>query len=257
MMAVLADEADTIERFDYMHPKIPSVRDFAIPPSALTVGYVDIDTNQLKLTNLREYIRSLHQSRTLVLWGEPNCCKTPVSWCIAACTTQLYRRADNSPCLIYDLTDVESLPRNELQRGDALVFQEFVPSSARGHNKAWTLDLLKVLLDPAVAGDLPGKGSNSRQTGIIRLPAGVPRICTTNKPPSVWLRCIPANLELLSSDELGALCADTKAILKRLAFINVSRPLLSPAAIAAFRQSNAIQIGAVYDSVFTGANAIP
>jgi hypothetical protein len=259
MHTALGEQVGELNRFDHTHDKIPSIRDVDPVPSIMKVGYVDIDanTNCLVETTLKEWIRDLHRTRTLVLWGESNCCKTPVSWCIAACVSKLYTRPDGTSPTIYDITDVEALPRNELQSHDVICFQEFVPSAPRGHNRPWDDDHLKILLDPATGGDLPGKGSNSKHTGVVVLPANCPHIVTTNKIPSVWMKCIPPNLASMTSAEIRLLSHDTRAMLKRLCFVQVVDPMLTAECIRSFRGARAQASAAAFDTVFVGENAIP
>ena len=170
--------------------------------------------------------------------------------------SQLYKRQNGDPSHIHDITDLEALPRDTLEGGDCVCMQEFVPIAARGHQKPWPLDLVKVILDPSGHGDLPGKGSNGKATGILRLPAGLVRIITTNKRLSLWHNLVPNNLFTMSPDELAALSDDARAILKRVIFWEVSDYIFAASAMAAFRGTRTQSSAAAFDRVFAGSNAI-
>jgi hypothetical protein len=238
-------------------PKIPSISDIEPAPSLIVLYHIDVDTHQVIRTSLRDWIRSGHLTRSLLVHGRAGMCKTPFSWAVASCLARLHPRADGSESRIWDVSDLEALPRDQLQTGDTICMQEFVASKPRGHNKAWPIDLLKIVIDSELGGDLPGKGTNSATTGVLVVPPRVARIMTTNKTPNEWHHLIPDNVDLADAAQLMELSDDAMAILKRLCFMSVREHLIRGSTMQTFRTAQVGSVAAVFDSVFTGANAIP
>jgi len=259
----IASNAATLERmFKALHeapqrkvfvsiddPLVPNIRDLAPVPSQQFFSYVDLSNNTQRVFSGRDWIRTHHASRTIVLLGGAGCGKTPTAMTYASCVAQLHPQADGSPLRFYKVSQVENLPRDDLRSGIPIIFDEFSPNLPRGHNPAHTIDELKIIFDSEVGNSIAGKGANGRATGAIEFAAGMPRIVTTNAGnPHDFARLLPADVLTMAPAQLACLSDDARAILKRL---------VTQEAMTRFhcirQQSSSVQ----YDQVLSGVNAIP
>ncbi len=114
--------------FDYNDAKIPSIYDIEPAPS------------QIRLTQLNVVIMTIvHGSPRVDPFGAPGEMPARLRAFVAACLSQMYVRSDGTHSKIWDCSDVESLPRDQLHSGDCLCTQEFreklhVGTIARGHS---------------------------------------------------------------------------------------------------------------------------
>ena len=121
--------------------------------------------------------------------------------------------------MFYKVSQVEQLPREDMNPSAPIVLDEFRPNLPRGHNPAHTIDELKIIFDAENGGGITGKGANGRNTGAIEFAAGQPRIVTSNATdPNDFVAALPPNL--FDVDQVGISCVhpDGRAILKRTCF---------------------------------------
>jgi hypothetical protein len=196
---------------------IPSLQNLRLAPSQLEVWYVDVGDNSIKVANGRDYIRTLHQTRSLIFYGDAGLHKTSVSLAFAGAIAQLYPQTGDKPARFYKVSDVEELDRGDMLPGVPIVFDETKWDEPRAHNPAHTLNDLKIIHDSERGLSLTGKGSNSSTTGIITFSDRQPRIMTSNAlSPHEYSKYLPENLRSMNAGELAALSADSRALIRRM-----------------------------------------
>ena len=142
--------------------------------------------------------------------------------------------------------------------GIPIIFDEFSPNLPRGHNPPHTHDELKIMFDPAVGNTISGKGQNGSTTGALTFAPGMPRIITSNaSSPQDFSKWLPADLNSVSRIGCAHMSEHTRALLKRLCFVEVKSSLLSAESISGHRQRTQVVVSARFQDVFSGDNAIP
>lgn len=237
----------------------PSWSDLVCPPSVQMMVYADLDSNTMKTVSLKDWLDGSHPAashtlRVLLMYGDAGTGKTPVSLLIAKRLTEAYRSVGMEGRALI-VSEPEALPRLNFKEGDVLCIQEYAPSLPRGCNKCMHIEDVKGLCEVPLGADLPGKGTNGSNSGIIHIGPKVVRVFTSNWTPDAWYPAIPRDVLTLSHEELCALPVSSRALLKRIVFWHVPTSLLKAASVDSHRIQEASNCGIA--SFFTGTEAIP
>ncbi len=221
--------------------------------------YIDIVDNTAKSFSGLEWLYRMHLSHSIIFMGNSGLGKTPVADGYAA---ELVRARPPAvgPARFYRVSDLEALDRHDMQTHIPVIWDELRPDLRRQHNPPLTTEAVKVMMDCVVGNTVPGKGTNGRATGAVCFADGQPRLATTNAVRlSEFLNILPDNLFDLPPAELAALPADTRAVLKRVAFFLIPGPhgLLPAHTVGNYRAQMHSSVEAEMRQHLAGANAIP
>ena len=187
-------------------------------------------------------------TRTAIIHGNSACGKSPVAAGYAAVISSLYDKDK-----FYMVSTLDMLPRS-ISRGETVVLDEYRPV-VQHQMKPLSVDEIKVMLDVERGGDIYGRSCGG---GNIFFEQGVPRLITNQcTEPSDFWRSIPRNLWSMSTAELDEIDADTKAILKRVAFFKVESSLIPPEVVNIYRSASSSSVSSRFDEMFAGENALP
>jgi len=214
-------------------PKIPQLSDFG-SLLASKIWAMNVDTGDIVEFTAKEWVDEHCVTHSLVMLGKPKYGKTPAALSLCAELAHiLCEEDDDSGEGPYFLTvgTVDSLRKvqGSLRSGTPLCFDDVTPKAPRGTRKAMTIEEVKHLTNVTASESCDGRSND------ITIPDNCPRVFTSNaSTPSEWCDELPEFVNLKSAAHRLAACSDNAlAVFKRVAFMQVSVPLISVAASVA------------------------
>jgi hypothetical protein len=230
-------------RFDAQDASLPSLSDVQPTPSQLQLRSINIATGAIVTVSLRDWVMGgLFGEKSLVIHGAAACCKTPVAKSVVAYIACALQSADSGEAFYLKVGTADSLraaTRDGLMRpGVPILFDEVTPSVARGSRCAMSAEDVKHMTEAADSSALDGRNSDI----VFAYPQ--PKVFTSNaSEPWEWFSELPRGVWGFSDAQRLGMSANVLALFKRVYFMHVTAPLLSPAAIAAFQAQARASLG--------------
>ena len=185
-----------------------------------------------------------------MIYGPPHLGKTPFAKTLASLLAPMY-----SIDVFYFVKTVDVLPRKGMKTRTPIIVDDIKPGEHRVTIPAHSANEMKALGEVQDAGEVHGRVSGG---GNIRFAPRQPRIFTANAGSAhQFFPSFPANLFECSDAERPRLDDDTKALLKRYAFLHVSQSLVPEAVRARFAAESHDSMMGAAAGLYAGGNAIP
>ena len=154
---------------------------------------------------------SMHLQRTAVLYGPPDCGKTPLAEALAARWAEMYQPGSGEYYIVTSTPDSLRLMADEdlLAPGVPIIFEELEAKDRKAHARPLTANVMKHLCGVRDGGVVSARYRD------FALHRKQPRIICCNSDPQDWLDAITDN----ERDQL--------ALRKRVVFFELTRPVIS------------------------------
>ena len=235
---------------------ILSVREFSVPASEMKFCFVNLQNGSIGQFSAKDWILGAHMTYTAVIHGPPQLGKTPLAKSLAATVAPIYAEYQTGEVKFLLVSTVDVIPRSMLKEGMPLVLDEFNPNARRGSRPAHNGEDIKIITD-INGGTLNGRGGS--QGGDIHFPPRMARIITNNASnPKQFFNLLPENLFDGTSDaDRMNLSNETKAILKRCAFLHITESIIRQDHADQRRELQRREVASRAVALYSGVNAIP
>ena len=211
-------------------PKIPPLKEFANLLNS-KIWALDVDSGNIVEFTADAWVNEHCVTHCLVMLGKPKHGKTPAARSLCAELAHILNEDDDDngdgPYFL-KVGTVDSLRKvqSELRSGTPLLFDDVTPSAMRGTRKPMTIEEVKHITN------VDGGESCEGRNNDITIADNCPRIFTSNaSTPTEWCEELPEVRNLkFASDRLSACSDNALAVFKRVAFMQVTVPLISVAA---------------------------
>jgi hypothetical protein len=187
--------------------------------------------------NLKGVVQLMLEEKTLIFCGPPEMGKTPLARAIA----KLYVEAKDDQRGFIQTSTADSLrqcfAQGLMMEGSCLVMDEWKPGKESQDAKGGLCDFIKCLTDVGNPGSLALRYSD------IKFPGSYPRLLTSQFRKGQWMQA----LITLSQDDLNA-------VLKRVLFVGVIRPVIPPPLAKSFKRKRSTDVSAKMGAVWEARN---
>ena len=186
-------------------------------------GFHPVTCQDMSYTVKEFLTKGVYSDTTMVVLGDSSLGKTQM--CRTLCQAMALGLQQDMPEPYYIFVGTVDILRNAsadglLRSGVPVLYDDLTPGLVRGTRPPMNLD------DIAKFTEVVNKSTINARNGDIDMPAGMPKLITTNAmTPGEWHPALPPNALTMTVEERKLLSPQVKAVFKRCIFLNIDAPL--------------------------------